>query len=156
MSNIEIDIIKNLQLIPDSNNIMIHISELINFKLIGIIILLLFLFRKIKLYHIFIIFIGHVVLITLKHIIKRNRPFVASNEVKLLDTNYFDEYSFPSGHAFTAFLLTYILKKYANVDISIIPYLVGFSRVYLGVHYPTDVIGGFLLSKIIIKLFLTD
>ena len=86
MSNIEIDIIKNLQLIPDSNNIMIHISELINFKLIGIIILLLFLFKKIKLYHIFIIFIGHVALITLKHIIKRNRPFVASNEVKLLDT----------------------------------------------------------------------
>ena len=76
--------------------------------------------------------------------------------VKLLDTNSFDEYSFPSGHAFSAFLLTYILKKYSNVDISIIPYLVGFSRVYLGVHYPTDVIGGFLLSKIIIKLFLTD
>jgi membrane-associated phospholipid phosphatase len=68
----------------------------------------------------------------------------------------FDEYSFPSGHAFTAFLLTYILKKYSNIDISIIPYLVGFSRVYLGVHYPTDIIGGFLLSKIIIKLFLKD
>jgi len=156
MSNIEIDIIKNLQLIPDSNNIMIHISELINFKLIGIIILLLFLFKKIKLYHIIILFIGQIVLITIKNIIKRERPFVVSNDVILRDPYYFDRYSFPSGHTVNAFLLTYILKKYSNIDLSIIPYLVGFSRIYLGVHYPTDIIGGFLLSKIIIKLFLKD
>jgi undecaprenyl-diphosphatase len=156
MSNSEINIIKNIQLISDNNKIFTYISELFNLKLFSIIILLLFLFKKIKLYHIIILFIGQIVIITIKDIIKRERPYVVSNEVILRDPYYFDRYSFPSGHTVNAFLLTYILKKYSNIDLTIIPYLVGFSRVYLGVHYPTDIIGGFLLSKIIIKLFLKD
>ena len=93
-----------------------------------------------------------VFVLSLKFLIRRRRPEGEWGQIYRAT----DPHSFPSGHAFSAFLLTYILKKYSNVDISIIPYLVGFSRVYLGVHYPTDIIGGFLLSKIIIKLFLTD
>lgn len=156
MSNIEINIIKKIQSISDSNNIFTYISELFNLKLFSVIIILLFIFKKIKLYHIFILFIGQIVIITIKNIIKRERPFIISNQVTLRDPYNFDRFSFPSGHTVNAFLLIYILKKHSNIDITIIPYLVGLSRIYLGVHYPTDILGGFLLSKIIIKLFLKD
>jgi membrane-associated phospholipid phosphatase len=34
-----------------------------------------------------------------------------------------------------------------------IPYLVGFTRVVLGVHYPSDVVAGAILAKLLIKLY---
>ncbi len=68
-------------------------------------------------------------------------------------------YSFPSGHSFTAFvvygLLAYLLWKRSiprawqvagSVVLGALILLVGFSRIYLGVHFFTDVVGGFLLG----------
>jgi undecaprenyl-diphosphatase len=66
-----------------------------------------------------------------------------------------DHYSFPSGHALNAFLLFYILRDnniITNV-FKIIPYLVMISRVVLGVHYPTDVIAGAIMAKILVTIF---
>ena len=59
-------------------------------------------------------------------------------------------YSFPSGHAFTAMavygLLAYWLwrrgRKGPAVLSALLPFLIAFTRVYLGVHYPADVIAG--------------
>lgn len=60
-------------------------------------------------------------------------------------------YSFPSGHAQgSAAIYSSIAietkKKYINVISAILILLVGFSRIYLGVHYPTDVIAGIILG----------
>jgi undecaprenyl-diphosphatase len=63
----------------------------------------------------------------------------------------YDPYSFPSGHTFNSFLLYVILKKNLNINLSFLPFLVGLSRIYLGVHYPSDVLGGIILAKIILN-----
>lgn len=91
----------------------------------------------------------------LKLAFARERP----NILRLIDEDY---YSFPSGHAMinTSFymmilLLTwrYIKNKRARWGISILcvmmPLIIGVSRIYLGVHYATDVAAGWLLGLII-------
>jgi len=57
--------------------------------------------------------------------------------------------SFPSGHAFSSFLcatiLTIFYKKF-GVVLFILATLIAFSRVYLCVHYPTDILVGSILG----------
>jgi undecaprenyl-diphosphatase len=96
---------------------------------------------------------GSIVLTTvLKAIFERSRP-------ELFDSGYTASfYSFPSGHATLAvgfygtltLLLAYRLRGYARwlvaaCGVSLV-LLIGFSRLYLGVHYPTDVLAGFLAA----------
>lgn len=77
-------------------------------------------------------------------------------------------YSFPSGHAmisisfygFLAFLIFYEVRKKTNkaflapVFISMLILFIGISRVYLGVHYPSDVIAGFLVGGFWLTCFI--
>ncbi len=60
-------------------------------------------------------------------------------------------YSFPSGHAsgnmiFFGALAMMMARKWAWVAASVMIALIGFSRVWLGVHWPTDVIAGWILG----------
>ena len=63
-------------------------------------------------------------------------------------------YSFPSGHTLAAtFFSLYMLSKYPNEFIfNIIAILVGFSRIFLGVHYPSDIVGGMVFGFLIFKI----
>jgi undecaprenyl-diphosphatase len=153
--DIEIEFIKNLQKLPGENkkavnNIMAWISAPFHFKLYIFIIGLLYWFGKITKSQIFILCSSQFVIFTIKYLVRRKRPFQSSSEVELLEPMNFDPFSFPSGHTLNAFLLSYILRKNININFGVLPYLVGLSRVYLGVHYPSDIIGGFLLTKIIL------
>ena len=83
----------------------------------------------------------------LKRILRRPRP----TEFRIVEET---GYSFPSGHsmvsmAFYGYLI-YLIYRYIKwsliVLLSILICLIGISRIYLGVHYTSDVLGGFLLS----------
>ena len=153
--DIEIEFIKNLQKLPGENKqavnkLMAWISAPFHVKLYIFIIGLLYWFGKITKRQIFILCSSQFVIFAIKYLVRRKRPFQSSSQVELLEPMNFDPFSFPSGHTLNAFLLSYILRKNININLGILPYLVGLSRVYLGVHYPSDIIGGFLLAKIIL------
>ena len=96
----------------------------------------------------------------LKNIIKRTRPDI----LRLINVS---GYSYPSGHSMISvcvfgYLIYYILKTYKNnylkylltTILSIIIISIGISRIYLGVHYFSDIIGGYLVSSIILIIFI--
>jgi len=65
--------------------------------------------------------------------------------------------SFPSAHTAFAFMMAVLLSRWFpryQFIFFIIAGLIGWTRIYLGLHYPTDVIAGALLGYGITKLFL--
>src|SRR6056297_1995051 len=86
----------------------------------------------------------------LKFFIKRDRPFNTHDIENVVFP--IDEYSFPSGHTTAAFLVAFIAIIYLPVFAAVLyffAFLVGVSRIYLGVHYPGDIFGGAILGTFI-------
>lgn len=97
----------------------------------------------------------------LKFILHRPRP----TDFRIIEES---GYSFPSGHsmasmAFYGFLIYLIYKKINNKHLkwglicflSILILFIGISRIYLGVHYTSDVLAGFLISVAYLILFIS-
>ena len=85
-----------------------------------------------------------VIAVVLKPIVDRDRPYVLLPEAEPLLRWDVSE-SFPSGHAATsaagAVMLAYLLGRWAW-GIAVLAAAVSYSRVYIGVHYPVDVLVG--------------
>jgi hypothetical protein len=70
-----------------------------------------------------------------------------------------EDFGFPSGHAQHAALVWSVLaahfrKRWFTLFAASMAFLIGFSRVHLGVHFPTDVLGGWLLGGILAIAYL--
>lgn len=87
--------------------------------------------------------------VTLKPLIARTRPYEVIEGLKILIAAPHD-YSFPSGHTSASFsaALVYLqmLPRRYGIAFVVLAALIAFSRLYVGVHYPTDVLGGLVVG----------
>lgn len=85
----------------------------------------------------------------LKNIVARPRPFAEIEALIPLIAKPTD-FSFPSGHTTASFAVALVmlrmLPKKIGIPAVVLAALVAFSRLYLGVHYPTDVLAGFVVA----------
>ena len=84
-----------------------------------------------------------------KNIVQRPRPFVTFTDLQIIIPTP-SEFSFPSGHTSSSFAAAAVfyrhLPKKIGLPSVILAGLIGFSRLYVGVHYPTDVIAGVIMG----------
>lgn len=84
----------------------------------------------------------------IKNLVQRPRPCQIDTTVALL-IPIPGEYSFPSGHTlhgFTAAAMIFLHQKRAGIAALLFAAVVAFSRMYLFVHFPTDILGGMILG----------
>lgn len=160
----EVKIIEALQLMSSEflDGFMRVVSYFFDYTLVIVLGLILLCFKKYSKLILFLALegIGALVQITLKALVNRPRPFVAHQTIM----NIFEasNSSFPSGHSITCMCAVVVLwymvrtstiKKSAKLSIYIglilALVLCLFNRMYLGQHYLTDVLAGFMIALIL-------
>lgn len=95
--------------------------------------------------------------IILKPLTRRRRPFHCKSDIKLLIKPPTD-YSFPSGHTLSSFIAAFILVMSGSalgIPAVVLASLIAFSRLYMYVHFPSDVIGAIVIAAAVAKLTVT-
>ena len=90
--------------------------------------------------------------VVIKNLVARTRPYEVIDGLKLLIEKQSD-YSFPSGHTGSSFASAIVLwkelpRKYGVMAL-IVAVLIAYSRLYVGVHYPSDVLAGVVIGTVL-------
>lgn len=85
------------------------------------------------------------------------RPFWADASVKALVSE--TSFGLPSGHAMNStslwgFFASQVKKRWVTIAVVVVVFLIGFSRLVLGIHYLTDVLAGWLFGGVLLFIFL--
>jgi undecaprenyl-diphosphatase len=96
----------------------------------------------------------------IKNLLDRARPYVVLETAKKIITENQDFQSFPSGHMaifFAISMAVYFFNKKIGIVFFIASILIGLARIFVGIHWPSDILGGAVIgiisSIIIVKLF---
>lgn len=147
--------IKNYLVVENISRIMIVFSLLGNLAMVWIIISIylsiterdkyIFLITSLSLLFV-LIFVD----IILKGVVNRSRPFDMIESIKIL-TWISSTSSFPSGHAASSFAAAFVISKFKKKItgyVYILAFIISLSRIYLLLHYPSDVFIGMILGMI--------
>ncbi|MCI1268522.1 MAG: phosphatase PAP2 family protein [Ruminococcus sp.] len=120
--------------------------------LIGFILLAFKKYRKVGITVIIAEIFGLIITnLMLKNAVHRIRPFYYIDGLTTL-INYPKDWSFPSGHTTSSFaaalVIAYYMPKRYGIAAIILAVLIAYSRLYVGVHYPSDVVGGIICGAI--------
>lgn len=149
-----LDAIQNLRN-PILDQIMVFISSINDIGLVwifaGIALLFFKKYRKNGWIVLFSLLTGLLIAnVLLKNVVQRVRPCDINTAVELLIARP-DDWSFPSGHTTSSFAaaaaLMYADKK-MGIPAYILAAVMAFSRMYLYVHYPTDILGGIVIGTL--------
>lgn len=94
--------------------------------------------------------ISQIIVHSLKILLSRERPYKIIEQLNTFGINLKD-YSFPSGHTAASFSIATTIAlniPKLTIIVFVIAIIVGISRIYLAVHYPTDVAAGIILGTI--------
>ena len=159
IQNIDISVIEKIYRFQHNLNSELFNKIMIFFTILGdngmiwiAVALILFLNRKYRKIGVFsivsLIICALAVNVILKPLIHRPRPFSELADITLLIKAPKD-YSFPSGHTAASFVMVYIffrhIKKYF-IPVLITGILIAFSRMYLSVHFPSDILVGLIIG----------
>lgn len=145
------------------NEPMVYITKISEYGFIWMILICFLLaskkYRKIGIIAAFAFLLCRIEVQMIKPLIKRPRPFLELTNLKLYISKP-TSYSFPSGHAISSFAtIGVIIKMIDNIHYKIFfivtALLVSFSRLYLLLHYPSDLLGGIILGLISSKIALS-
>lgn len=146
--------------IPLLNEPMAYITRISDYGLIWMILICILIvskkYRRIGFIVAFSFLLARIEVHVIKELVKRPRPFLELTYLKPYIAKP-TSYSFPSGHAISSFatigvLVNMIKNRYIRFILVLTAFLVSFSRLYLMVHYPSDLLGGIILGLISSKI----
>jgi undecaprenyl-diphosphatase len=143
---------------PLLNSIMIFVTSLGNGGMIWIVATLLLMIpkktRKVGIMSA-VALLGSLIINNniIKNIVQRPRPFVKFTDLQIIIPTP-SEYSFPSGHTASSFAAASVfyrhLPKQLGIPSVVLAGIIGFSRLYVGVHWATDVLAGWCVGAAVL------